>query len=703
MNLFYLKTALFLSFISIRFNIFCSLNGYSEYFKILNYDTLKYSSPPRDSIKVLELAEIFAIDLKKKKFSYPYSLVTISDFEKFRFNENSIVYALSSKSGVEIQQRSLGSYRISIRGSSRRSPFGVRNTKVYLDDIPLTSAFGNTDLNNIDISNFSSTEVSKGSSSSLFGAGTGGVVVLKSDFNQKNSISAEFGYGSFGLRKYSLSGFLKTNFSIIRLSYSDHNAEGFRDHNQFSRRNFRFDQILNLKKGSLKILYLNSHLNYEIPGALTMQEFTQNPSLSRPLSIIQNSSVNQSINLIGTSYKIKLKKFSSNNSIFFKHKNFIHPFILDFKIEKEIDFGIRTSNEYEVNLFNRKSLIYIGGEFQGNRTKAKNFDNNQGLVGNIRFADNLLAINSFLFQQLSFEFSQNWAIHLSLSENFLLYQIHRYENSISNNHFKYRHPLGFNLSPRFALSYQPFKCLFFNFNLSNGFSPPSINEVRTNEGSINKNLFAESTWTYDLGLRYISKNKRIILDAQAFYSRMKDMITTYANNEGVILFRNSGHAILSGMEIDGSFTIFQDYKKILSSINLTTSCTINSFNFSDYLNLGLTNLSGNMIPGVSPKILFSQINVEFLNKGYVNLSYKWYDITPLNDENTVWQEEINLLHLRLGIKFKTQKNYRIEVYSGIDNILNINYSLGNDINAFGGRYFQPAPKRNFFLGLKTKF
>ena len=38
------------------------------------------------------------------------------------------------------------------------------------------------------------------------------------------------------------------------------------------------------------------------------------------------------------------------------------------------------------------------------------------------------------------------------------------------------------------------------------------------------------------------------------------------------------------------------------------------------------------------------------------------------------------------------------IYAGLDNATDRNYSLGNDLNAFGGRYFQPAPGRAWYSG-----
>ncbi len=45
------------------------------------------------------------------------------------------------------------------------------------------------------------------------------------------------------------------------------------------------------------------------------------------------------------------------------------------------------------------------------------------------------------------------------------------------------------------------------------------------------------------------------------------------------------------------------------------------------------------------------------------------------------------------------KQAKLNIFCGIDNLLNQNYSLGNDINAFGGRYYNPAPSRNYYAGI----
>src|SRR5688572_10279146 len=94
-----------------------------------------------------------------------------------RFSPISIVSAVNTTPGVRMEERSPGSYRVNIRGSALRSPFGVRNVKVYWNGIPITDPSGNTYFNQFAYNNFSTIEVFKGPVGSLYGAGTGGRIL----------------------------------------------------------------------------------------------------------------------------------------------------------------------------------------------------------------------------------------------------------------------------------------------------------------------------------------------------------------------------------------------------------------------------------------------------------------------------------------------------------------------------------------------
>ncbi len=108
--------------------------------------------------------------------------------------------ALNTIPGVRMEERSPGSYRLSLRGSLLRSPFGVRNIKTYIDVFPLTDGGGNTYINLLDINLVQRVEVIKGPDGSLFGANSGGVVRMEvMDMADSLHGSAGVKGGSYGL------------------------------------------------------------------------------------------------------------------------------------------------------------------------------------------------------------------------------------------------------------------------------------------------------------------------------------------------------------------------------------------------------------------------------------------------------------------------------------------------------------------------
>ncbi len=97
------------------------------------------------------------------------ALLQPTDYELF--STTNPVMAWNALPGVNLEQRAIGSYRINIRGSSLRSPFGVRDVKVYWNGIPFTEANGSTALNTLSMSQLANFEVIKGPAGSMYGAG----------------------------------------------------------------------------------------------------------------------------------------------------------------------------------------------------------------------------------------------------------------------------------------------------------------------------------------------------------------------------------------------------------------------------------------------------------------------------------------------------------------------------------------------------
>ena len=259
----------------------------------------------RDSVflksTLLDTVSVTAFRNQSLRLLQPASVVVLSKKDLSIMGGMSLLPAFNQVPGIKMEERSPGSYRLSIRGSLLRSPFGVRNVKIYLNQIPLTDAGGNTYLNIIPVGMLEGVEIIKGRAASVYGAGTGGVVLLQSgvdaETSNKHQLTAAIAGGSFGLFKQSLGWNWKEKNTRFAL-YQDHQrATGYREQSAFNRDALAARILHQSGKHSFAFQVLYSNLFYQTPGGLTNSQFLQYPTSARPATptlpgaVSQNSSV----------------------------------------------------------------------------------------------------------------------------------------------------------------------------------------------------------------------------------------------------------------------------------------------------------------------------------------------------------------------------------------------------------------------------
>jgi iron complex outermembrane receptor protein len=129
---------------------------------------------------------------------------------------------------------------------------------------------------------------------------------------------------------------------------------------------------------------------------------------------------------------------------------------------------------------------------------------------------------------------------------------------------------------------------------------------------------------------------------------------------------------------------------------------LSSYFFRDYAD-ATTNYSGNPLTGVPHDVLVSSLQVKVPANVYVFVQHNYTASIPLNDAHTVFAPKYHLLQAKAGWACTLTAKTKLEIYAGADNLLNTHYSLGNDLNAVGSRYFNPSPLRNYFAGFNVMF
>ncbi len=631
------------------------------------------------------------------------------------FDNSSLVYGLNTVAGVRMEERAPGSYRLSIRGSSLRSPFGVRNVKVYWNSIPFTEPTGSTFLNLLDTFNMQSVEVIKGPGGSLYGAGNGGVLLINSTAPFTNDhITAHSGIGSFGTYWYNLSYDDKLENGSLSFKQMEVSSDGYRDQSFLNRKTYEISGGTEYASGrriEANIFY--SELNYGIPGGLNQTQFENDPTQARPGnpfalgSVEANSSIKHESLLIGLTHKFQItENFSNEASAWGTFSDFENPFNFDYKIDSRKSGGIRSNYIYSTVIGEVDAKINFGTEMQASSYAARNFQNNFGNPDTLNFDDELKVQSSLFFLNTQFDLPNDWYLTAGASINYMEYDINRLvasdgfgETGLVEKNFDPQ------IIPRIGIAKRVTPHITAHASAGLGFSPPTIEEIRTNEGSINLNLEAETGSNFETGIRGNTFKGKLGFDAVIFLFQLNESIIQQANpdpNRDTFVFRNAGKTDQKGFELNANYLLIDGYSGFLERVQLNLAYTYHNFEFEEY-NTSDGDFSGNAMTGIPPHSLFTSINFETEPGVYGNLSFNFTDEIPLRDDNSVYSDSYQLVQTKIGYRATFFQRVETDIYAGIDNLLDERYSLGYDINAFGGRYFQPAPERNWFVGIKVSY
>jgi len=649
---------------------------------------------------------VTAFNSRVKWKETPAAISVVNKKTLMQFSPASILPALNTVAGVRMEERSPGSYRLSVRGSLLRSPFGIRNIKVYWNSIPFSDATGNTYLNLIDPSLISQIEIAKGPASSMYGAGTGGVFLLNQDipFSQEQKRAAEVVLtgGSFG---YNQQHFQFTNSnSSFTSSVQLHRLEsdGYRDQSNLNRTGLAWNTGYKIAKHTFKTGVFYTHLNYQTPGGITAAQMLVNARLSRqatatlPSAIEQKASIQNNTIWVGIqdNYQINqqqlVKSFVSINQT-----RFTNPFITNY--EKRNEFNLSAGIQWVIQSkpILRNWQWIVGAEYLVNESAIKNYTNIRGVAGALQADDMVYTRQGFIFTQWSFKPTQQLLINAGISLN---HQLYEFKSLMLMNQPFLKRKIQSPLSPRITLNYS----LNTNLNLygiiARGFSAPSLAEIRPSDGNFYPQLNAEQGWNFEVGIKGSLLNDQLLIDLNAYSFQLKNAIVRRNDLNGNEFFINAGSTKQNGIEAMVKYFPVAPSKGKNFNIDITNSFSYQPYRFIDYQQ-GNNVFNGNPITGVPKYIWVSTINLTNKNGWAFNITANLTSKISLNDAATVYAEGYELLQAKISKQFKW-KRHLLQFFAGADNMLNQTYSLGNDINAAGNRYFNPAPVRNGYMGIK---
>jgi iron complex outermembrane receptor protein len=660
-----------------------------------------------DTAKTLDEVTVRSFEQNRHLKEITAAVNYIGQQQLARFNNTSILPALNNTSGVRMEERSPGSYRMNIRGSTLRSPFGVRNVKIYWNDLPLTDPGGNTYLNQLGYYNFNSIEIIKGPGSSLYGTGSGGVLLING-FPDKWNQGAEISYitGSYGLQNINAQVKLGNEEHPNIFSYTKQFSDGYRDHTHMRRDVVTWQTNIKAnEKQELKVSVLYGDLYYQTPGALTKAEYDSNPRMARPKAGTLPSAdqaqaaIYQKTFLAGLSNTFHISEALQNTTVLYgAFTYFKNPTFRAYEKRTEPHFGGRTFFKWNKNTGIGQLHFITGIEAQKGFFNTKTFVNANGRPGAVQTNDDLNNWTYFVFAQADLQLKKNWNISTGAS-------INRSSVTITRLSVASFTPVKVSFSnqwaPRIAVSKKIISNTWLYASIAKGFSPPTVAELFPGTVAINTTLQPEEGTSYETGIKSSWLKNKLYAEVNIFSYRLKNAIVVRKDASNANYYVNAGGTRQKGMEAQTAYDFIDAPGHFITAARLTLSFTHNNFHYGDFKQ-GTTDFSGKRLPGASPNSFAAVLDIRSKPGLYAAVTYFYSDHIALNDANTFYAAPYQLLGMKIGWK-KPIKQLLFNLFAGADNLYDEKYSLGNDINAAGDRYFNAAAGRNYYVGLNLQW
>jgi len=591
--------------------------------------------------------------------------------------------------------------RISIRGFGANAAFGIRGIKLIVDGIPETTPDGTGQLDNLNLDQIGRIRVLRGASSSLYGNASGGTILINSTTVTKNNLVFQSMFGSYGFQSMfesygfqsqSISGGVKNERATYQANVRYFKQDGYRDNSSFKQVNARFATRQELSD-KLSAAFIAEYVNSpeaQDAGGLTLEEtetgFRQ--ARDRNLTFAAGESIEQW--KVGTSLLWSLTdKIDLTTYTFFNRRNFEGklPFENSGIIDLERDyFGVGNS----INLKAGLHIIKAGYDVLFQSDNRLRFNNLNGVQGDLVFDQQESFLNSgfYVLDEITW---RDWT--LSSGIRFDLNRLEVNDQFISNGDDSGSINMD-NWSYQVGVGKSLIKDLQWFASFATSFETPTLIQLSNrpdNSGGF-EDLEAAKANTFESGIRW--RKNRFNIEMVGFITRTKEELVPYELEDfpDRTFFRNAGKTSRRGLEFATSYQS--------PVVSVYTSYTVSNFTFDEYEENGTT-LDGFDLPGTPNQFGSINVSIRPIPDLSISLPVQYVGSLKANNQNTVSIDDYVEVSAMIDYQFNVA-SLMIKPFAGVRNLTNQRYFDNIRINAFGSRYYEPAPRVNWYMGLKMK-
>jgi iron complex outermembrane receptor protein len=581
--------------------------------------------------------------------------------------------------------------RLSIRGFGSRAAFGIRGVKLIVDGIPETTPDGQGQVDNLPLGILRQLEVLRGPSASLYGNAAGGVVYLNTlDSLQGETIIFRATMGSYAYQNYQLTTQIggKKTTALVHLNRTT--TDGFRKFSGLEQNIFNAKikhELSSRSRVSFQMNYTNSP-KAEDPGGLKLEETEVDFMQARGRNVEYNTFEKIDQFKIGFRWEQQWgSHWDLDSYAFYSFRDFYGK--LPFENGGIIDlfrnyYGLGTRLTYKETQEQFTHRWQLGIENSSQRDQRERFLNLKGNQGDSVFSqeERFGNFGVSLLDELQWE---KVLIRTGLRYD---YQTLGVNTDTDNQEYTV-------LNPSIGLSYAIAKNQRVFVNFSTSFETPTLSELSANpsgEEGLNLDLNPSKAINYELGWK--CQTALAYFEATSFYIQSSNEILPYELEDfpGRSFYRNVGATIRYGLELAATL----QWNQWAFQASLTQA----QYQFDQENEADI--LDGKSLPGIPNSQLFFQLDYTS------QADWKWV----LSGEHigSFYADNTNSVEIKSfqKVQFQAQKTLSLswsefDFFGGINNLFNTTYFDNIRLNAFGGRFYEPAPGRNFFFGTRFTF
>lgn len=595
--------------------------------------------------------------------------------------------------GVFAQPKWGDDTRLSIRGSSLSRNFHLRGIQLYMDGIPINTADGYGDFQEIDPTAYRYVEVFKGANAMRFGANSlGGAInfVMPTGYDAA-ALGARVDFGSFGFRKAAVNSGGVYGAADYFINVTAQEADGFRDHSDGESLRGSMNLGYRLSPDVETRFYLNANtVDQRIPGSVTKRSALTDPEAAAVGNIIGDQQRNIDTLRIANKTAMRMSETTMlETGVFYVDRHLMHPIFqwLDYQYDDVGGFA-RLTDERSIGGY--KNRLIAGLNLHYGTIDAQQFVNVGGEKGAPTFASEDKSGNASAYIENSFYLMP--AVALVSGFQFL--------NATRERDAKLGGASGdkeFNIwSPKVGLLWDIDPTWQAFANISRSAEVPSFGE--NNFASIS-NVKAQRATTYEIGTR--GRRPDYSWDFAIYRAEIDDELQCMdTNTPGQCTVVNLDQTIHQGVEIGFGWAV---WKGLIASgpapdkLWLNTAYTFNDFRFDNDSDYG-----DNELPGAPRHYLRAELLYKHPSGVYFGPNIEWVpDAYYVDNQNTFDTEAYAIWGAKLGYETETFSAY-VEGRNLSDRAYIASSSIATQANA-SNLLFEPGTGRAIYGGVSVKW